>query len=120
MARRRVDNRERSLGYSGFVTPVFTKESKPLGKKEKITRALRDCDTRTYLKKNDSPAWARAIRTRRFQPHLLVARLYFFCFSKTDLPPSLYGGYGTGLVIKWARIRILNGCIFGKSSQTFA
>ncbi|GFW99621.1 hypothetical protein TNCV_3418541 [Trichonephila clavipes] len=44
MTRRMVENRERSLGYPGFVTPVFTKESKPLGKKEKITRAPRDCD----------------------------------------------------------------------------
>ncbi|GFX24498.1 hypothetical protein TNCV_993131 [Trichonephila clavipes] len=51
MTRRRVENRERSLGYPGFVTPVFTKDSKSLGKKEKITRALRDCDTRTHLKK---------------------------------------------------------------------
>ncbi|GFW28949.1 transposable element Tc1 transposase [Trichonephila clavipes] len=52
MTRRRVENRERSLGYPGFVTPVFTKESKPLGKKEKITRAPRDCDTHTHLKKS--------------------------------------------------------------------
>ncbi|GFX90725.1 hypothetical protein TNCV_3730461 [Trichonephila clavipes] len=47
-----VENRERSLGYPGFVTPVFMKESKPLGKKEEITRAPRDHDTRTHLKKN--------------------------------------------------------------------
>ncbi|GFY10684.1 hypothetical protein TNCV_2195051 [Trichonephila clavipes] len=33
IARKRVKNRERSLGYSGFVKPVFTKDSKPpLGK----------------------------------------------------------------------------------------
>ncbi|GFX44799.1 hypothetical protein TNCV_1826611 [Trichonephila clavipes] len=51
MTRRRVENRERSLGYPGFVTPVFTKESKPLGKKEKISRAPRDCDTRTLKKR---------------------------------------------------------------------
>ncbi|GFY08966.1 hypothetical protein TNCV_4661571 [Trichonephila clavipes] len=48
--KKRVKNREGSLGYPGFVTPVFTKDSKPLGK-EKITRAPRDCDTRTHLKK---------------------------------------------------------------------
>ncbi|GFV41884.1 hypothetical protein TNCV_1368431, partial [Trichonephila clavipes] len=33
------------------MTPVFAKESKPLEKKEKITRAPRDCDIRTHLKK---------------------------------------------------------------------
>ncbi|GFW09722.1 transposable element Tc1 transposase [Trichonephila clavipes] len=30
---RRVENREGSLGYPGFVKPVFNKGSKPLGKK---------------------------------------------------------------------------------------
>ncbi|GFS92752.1 hypothetical protein TNCV_1161681 [Trichonephila clavipes] len=30
--KKRVENGEGSLGYSGFVTPVFTKDSKPLGK----------------------------------------------------------------------------------------
>ncbi|GFX56981.1 transposable element Tc1 transposase [Trichonephila clavipes] len=33
------------------MTPAFTKDSKPLGEKEKITRVPRDCDTRTHLKK---------------------------------------------------------------------
>ncbi|GFW75074.1 hypothetical protein TNCV_447791 [Trichonephila clavipes] len=47
MTRRRVENRDGSLGYPRFVRSVFTKESKPLGKKKKITRVLRDCDTRT-------------------------------------------------------------------------
>ncbi|GFV37120.1 histone-lysine N-methyltransferase SETMAR [Trichonephila clavipes] len=51
MTRRRVENREGSLGYARFVRPVFTKDSKPLWKKEKITRVPRDCDTRTHLKK---------------------------------------------------------------------
>ncbi|GFV59993.1 hypothetical protein TNCV_1401011 [Trichonephila clavipes] len=51
MTRRRIENRGRSLGCPGFVTPVFTKESKPLGKKEKITRAPRDGNSRTHLKK---------------------------------------------------------------------
>ncbi|GFT63721.1 hypothetical protein TNCV_871421 [Trichonephila clavipes] len=46
---KRVENREGLLGHPGFVTPMFTKDSKPLGK-EKITRAPRDCDTRTHLK----------------------------------------------------------------------
>ncbi|GFT72740.1 hypothetical protein TNCV_756311 [Trichonephila clavipes] len=31
----RVENREGSLGYPGFVTPVFTKDSKPLGKRKR-------------------------------------------------------------------------------------
>ncbi|GFV44868.1 hypothetical protein TNCV_1340761 [Trichonephila clavipes] len=35
MTRRRVENREGSLGYPGFVKPVFTKESKPLGKRKR-------------------------------------------------------------------------------------
>ncbi|GFW74930.1 hypothetical protein TNCV_2677981 [Trichonephila clavipes] len=30
-----VENREGSLGYPGFVTPVFTKDSKPLGKRKR-------------------------------------------------------------------------------------
>ncbi|GFV78686.1 hypothetical protein TNCV_594891, partial [Trichonephila clavipes] len=41
MARKRAENREGSLGFPGFVKPVFTKDSKPLGEKEKITRAPR-------------------------------------------------------------------------------
>ncbi|GFT68915.1 uncharacterized protein TNCV_1804451 [Trichonephila clavipes] len=32
MTRRRVENREGSLGYPRFGRPVFTKDSKPLGK----------------------------------------------------------------------------------------
>ncbi|GFV81697.1 hypothetical protein TNCV_1703531 [Trichonephila clavipes] len=49
--KKRVENREGSLGHPGYVTPVFTKDSKPLGEKQKITGAPRDCDTRTHLKK---------------------------------------------------------------------
>ncbi|GFW52850.1 hypothetical protein TNCV_2394291 [Trichonephila clavipes] len=33
--KKRVENREGSLGYPGFVTPVSTKESKPLGKRKR-------------------------------------------------------------------------------------
>ncbi|GFW69598.1 HTH_Tnp_Tc3_2 domain-containing protein [Trichonephila clavipes] len=33
--KKRVKNREGSLGYPGFVTPVFTKDSKPLGKRKR-------------------------------------------------------------------------------------
>ncbi|GFU36022.1 hypothetical protein TNCV_4191311 [Trichonephila clavipes] len=51
MARKRAENREGSLGYPGAVKPVFTKDSKPLGKRKKISRIPRDCDTRTHLKK---------------------------------------------------------------------
>ncbi|GFV81576.1 hypothetical protein TNCV_53001 [Trichonephila clavipes] len=35
MTRKRAENRERSLGFPGFVTPVFTKDSKPLGKRKR-------------------------------------------------------------------------------------
>ncbi|GFV69919.1 hypothetical protein TNCV_1982861 [Trichonephila clavipes] len=53
MTRRRLENREGSLRYPGFVRPVFTKDIKPLGLKEKITKVPRDCDTRTHLKKRE-------------------------------------------------------------------
>ncbi|GFU10256.1 hypothetical protein TNCV_4588261 [Trichonephila clavipes] len=49
MARKRAENRERSVGYPRFVKPVL--DSKPCGEKEKITRVPRDCVTRTHLKK---------------------------------------------------------------------
>ncbi|GFT67409.1 hypothetical protein TNCV_2360371 [Trichonephila clavipes] len=32
---KRVENREGSLGYPGFMKPVFTKDSKPLGKRKR-------------------------------------------------------------------------------------
>ncbi|GFT29407.1 hypothetical protein TNCV_176461 [Trichonephila clavipes] len=51
VARKRAENREGSLGFPGFVKPVFTKDSKPLGRREKITRAPRERETRTHLKK---------------------------------------------------------------------
>ncbi|GFU13704.1 hypothetical protein TNCV_939321 [Trichonephila clavipes] len=35
MTRRRVENREGSLGYPRFVRPVFTKDGKPLGKRKR-------------------------------------------------------------------------------------
>ncbi|GFS54812.1 hypothetical protein TNCV_3575551 [Trichonephila clavipes] len=35
MARKRAENRESSLGFPGFVKPVFTKDSKPLGKRKR-------------------------------------------------------------------------------------
>ncbi|GFT57263.1 hypothetical protein TNCV_1692571 [Trichonephila clavipes] len=35
MTRRRVENREGSLGYPRFVIPVFTKYSKPLRKRKR-------------------------------------------------------------------------------------
>ncbi|GFX25885.1 hypothetical protein TNCV_2640271 [Trichonephila clavipes] len=35
MKRRRIENREGSLGYHRFVRPVFTKDSKPLGKRKR-------------------------------------------------------------------------------------
>ncbi|GFV38950.1 hypothetical protein TNCV_965161 [Trichonephila clavipes] len=51
MTRKRVENREGSLGYPGVMKPVFTKDSKPLSEKEKIPRAPRERETRTHLKK---------------------------------------------------------------------
>ncbi|GFU28322.1 hypothetical protein TNCV_99861 [Trichonephila clavipes] len=35
MARKRAENRERSLGFPEFVKPVFTKDSKPLGRRKR-------------------------------------------------------------------------------------
>ncbi|GFT28112.1 hypothetical protein TNCV_644971 [Trichonephila clavipes] len=32
---KRAENREGSLGFPGFVKPVFTKDSKPLGKRKR-------------------------------------------------------------------------------------
>ncbi|GFV44598.1 hypothetical protein TNCV_3998881 [Trichonephila clavipes] len=40
MARKRAENRERSLGFPGFVKPVFTKDSKPLGKRKRSLEHL--------------------------------------------------------------------------------
>ncbi|GFW17463.1 uncharacterized protein TNCV_1393081 [Trichonephila clavipes] len=54
MARKRAENREGSLGFPGFVKPVFTKDSKPLGKRKKFTRVPRERETRTHLKKFSS------------------------------------------------------------------
>ncbi|GFT23744.1 hypothetical protein TNCV_3512001 [Trichonephila clavipes] len=51
MARKRAENREGSLGHPGFVKPVFTKDSKYLGKRKISLGLPRDCDTRTHLKK---------------------------------------------------------------------
>ncbi|GFT53718.1 hypothetical protein TNCV_2504041 [Trichonephila clavipes] len=35
MASKRAENSERSLGYPGFVKPVITKDSKPLGRRKR-------------------------------------------------------------------------------------
>ncbi|GFT89490.1 hypothetical protein TNCV_4387551 [Trichonephila clavipes] len=40
MTRERVENREGSLGYPRFVRPVFTKDSKPIGKRKRSLRYL--------------------------------------------------------------------------------
>ncbi|GFV88438.1 transposable element Tc1 transposase [Trichonephila clavipes] len=53
ITRKWIKNREGSLGNPGVMKPVFTEDSKPLWKKEKITRPLRESDTRTHLKKED-------------------------------------------------------------------
>ncbi|GFW24117.1 hypothetical protein TNCV_4951611 [Trichonephila clavipes] len=54
MARKRAENREGSLGFPGFVKPVFTIDSKTPREKEKITRAPREREPRTHLKKINS------------------------------------------------------------------
>ncbi|GFT42937.1 hypothetical protein TNCV_1615081 [Trichonephila clavipes] len=51
MTRKRAENRERSLGFPGFVKPVFTKDSKPLGKRKRSLGHLGSVKTRTHLKK---------------------------------------------------------------------
>ncbi|GFX92535.1 hypothetical protein TNCV_710401 [Trichonephila clavipes] len=38
--KKRVENREGSLGYAGFVTRVFTNDSKPLGKRKRSLENL--------------------------------------------------------------------------------
>ncbi|GFT31265.1 hypothetical protein TNCV_3847901 [Trichonephila clavipes] len=50
-ARKRAENREGSLGFPGFVKPVFTIDSKTHKGEGKITRAPRERETRTHLKK---------------------------------------------------------------------
>ncbi|GFT19310.1 hypothetical protein TNCV_3263191 [Trichonephila clavipes] len=35
MARKRAENRERSLWFPGFVKPVFTKDGKSLGRRKR-------------------------------------------------------------------------------------
>ncbi|GFT91493.1 hypothetical protein TNCV_3902981 [Trichonephila clavipes] len=51
MARKRAENRERSLEFPGFVKPVFTKDSKHLGKRKRSLGHLGSVKTRTHLKK---------------------------------------------------------------------
>ncbi|GFW08267.1 hypothetical protein TNCV_1655821 [Trichonephila clavipes] len=40
MARKRAENREGSLGFPGFVKPVFTKDSKPQGRRKRSLKHL--------------------------------------------------------------------------------
>ncbi|GFW25094.1 hypothetical protein TNCV_3155971 [Trichonephila clavipes] len=40
MARKRAENRGGSLGFPGFVKPVFTKDSKSLGRRKRSLRHL--------------------------------------------------------------------------------
>ncbi|GFX69538.1 hypothetical protein TNCV_1769071 [Trichonephila clavipes] len=40
MTRKRVENREESLGNPEFVKPVFTKGSKPLGKRKEAPKEV--------------------------------------------------------------------------------
>ncbi|GFU43945.1 hypothetical protein TNCV_3101271 [Trichonephila clavipes] len=68
MARKRAENREGSLGFPGFVKPVFTKDSKPLGRRKKITRAPRERETRTHLKKEHVLQTTNACVVKRVWP----------------------------------------------------
>ncbi|GFV36492.1 hypothetical protein TNCV_2260111 [Trichonephila clavipes] len=61
MARKRAENRERSLGFPGFVKPVFTKDSKPLGRRKislghlgSVKPVSLPCNTKTVGKGPDS------------------------------------------------------------------
>ncbi|GFV75572.1 hypothetical protein TNCV_2240211 [Trichonephila clavipes] len=76
MARKRAENREGALGYPGVVTPMFTKESKLRGKRKKMTRAPRDCDSRTHLKKvsplrgpSSAKRWSNVFPGQHFPPY---------------------------------------------------
>ncbi|GFV58948.1 reverse transcriptase domain-containing protein [Trichonephila clavipes] len=51
MARKRAENREGSLGFPGFVKPVFTKDSKPLRRRKRSLGHLGSVKPRTHLKK---------------------------------------------------------------------
>ncbi|GFX83787.1 hypothetical protein TNCV_350511 [Trichonephila clavipes] len=81
MTRRRVENRERSLGCPGFVRPVFTKDSKPLGKRKRSLGR----DTSTHLKKLtyiffaiSGPALGSLYETADEEPNYLRFMLPFF------------------------------------------
>ncbi|GFY15999.1 hypothetical protein TNCV_1286441 [Trichonephila clavipes] len=50
MARKRAENREGSLGFPGFVKRVFTKDSKPLGRRKRSLGYLGERETHTHLK----------------------------------------------------------------------
>ncbi|GFS78465.1 hypothetical protein TNCV_3147221 [Trichonephila clavipes] len=96
MARKRAENRERSLGYPGFMKPVFTKDSKAPWEKEKITWAPRDCDTRTHLKKGclfDPPTY-RPAATKSHAAACLSPRFKDFY---TELTISIVYGKRLGI-----------------------
>ncbi|GFT97968.1 hypothetical protein TNCV_560081, partial [Trichonephila clavipes] len=53
MARERAENREGSLGFPGCVKPVFTKDSKPLGRRKRSLGAPREREPRTHPKEDE-------------------------------------------------------------------
>ncbi|GFS82377.1 hypothetical protein TNCV_4137371 [Trichonephila clavipes] len=61
MARKRAENREGSLGFPGFVKPVFTKDSKPLGKGKRSLGYLGSvkpgCSPKEGAFKNQPVSW---------------------------------------------------------------
>ncbi|GFU30393.1 hypothetical protein TNCV_2717141 [Trichonephila clavipes] len=78
LARKRAENREGSLGFPGFVKPVFTKDSKPLGRRKRSLGAPRERETRTHLKKV-SPRG-------KFSWKLRLRRQSESTFSKQQMP----------------------------------
>ncbi|GFT03508.1 hypothetical protein TNCV_2986371 [Trichonephila clavipes] len=53
MARKRAENREGSLGFPGFVKPVFTKDSKPLIEAQKILVTTLKGSPKIYLQNTE-------------------------------------------------------------------
>ncbi|GFX56091.1 uncharacterized protein TNCV_1954111 [Trichonephila clavipes] len=55
--KKRVENREGSLGQPGFVKPVFTKESKPLEKRKRSLGYLGSVKSVLHLKKEEEDSF---------------------------------------------------------------
>ncbi|GFU61045.1 hypothetical protein TNCV_4436751 [Trichonephila clavipes] len=89
MPRKRTKNRERSLGYPGAVKPVFTKDSKSLGKRKRslgylaiVTPVL---TYRRRLQQTSSQEALHIVRNARVQPTASSAAI------QVHVSPSLRG-----------------------------